>query len=106
MGEGKAGGMRLGCGWVKGVKMTIEVLEDGFKGEGVVLELGMGACENWGSGRGGRREPDFFWGGGFGEGHAWEFREMENRGAGKGALRSARRKESRFEIGERVGSGG
>lgn len=42
-------------------------MEGGFKGEVVVLELGTGACENWGSGRGGRREPDF-WGADSGRG--------------------------------------
>lgn len=57
----------------------------------------MGFGAGWEKGTG-------FLGGGFGEGHAWELREMENCSAGKGALRSARRKGSRVEIGERVGS--
>lgn len=51
-----------------------------------------------------RGERSRIFGGGLGEGHAWEFRGMENCSAGEGALRSARRKGSRIEIGGRVGS--
>lgn len=79
-------------------------MEDGFKPEVVVLGLGVWVCENWGSGREGRRDQDFW--GGPREGHAWEFREMENCSAWEGALRSAKRKGCRIEIGERVGSCG
>ena len=79
-------------------------MEDGFKLEVVVLGLGMWAFENWGSGWWGRRDQDF--GGGLREGHAWKLERRRTCSAWEGALRSAKRKGYRIEIGERVGSCG